>query len=352
MKTIFFLTLILLFPVFISAQVELKTAAPKKLVQLTVEETKANAEVTRLNAEVKRLFGEKDYDEALKQAQKAVETAEAAKLFDKGVASSALVNLAEIYLAKSKENEAADLFLRAAATLEKGLGTRAAPQVVKYLERAAAAEVNRGMANFVKARDIYLELLALKEQIFGAQSREVIAALDDVAEVYRFGEKYDEAEQYFQRAVTLSDQLFKPEDKEYGRAFDRYQCFNYQIPGLKLDGKYSKNFEAFAKNRNVKYQPAEEKKAVAGGIVNSKAIYLARPRYPDAAVRPRLGGVAIVQVTIDENGKVTSAEPTCGYNIFTEEAVRSARQSTFSPTVLNGTPVKVTGVIIYKFIRD
>ena len=348
MKAIFLLTLFLIAINFISAQTPQQgSGIAEKVVQLTAEEAKANAEVNRLSAETARLFREKKYDEALKQAQAALAVAEAAKLFDKGVAVAALANLGEIYLVKSRESEAIDLFLRAAASLEKGLGKRAAPQVVKYLERAASAEVRRTNPDFGKARDIYLELLALKEQIYGAESRETVAALVDVAEVYRFGAKYDEAEQYYQRAVTLSDQLFKPEDKDYGKAFDHYQCFNYQIPFLKPDDKYTKNFAAFAKNRNIKYPLPQPDPTAKVGVVNSRAIKLAKPPYP-SGVRG-LGGVAVVKVTIDENGKVSEAQPTCGFTVFTEAAVRAARASTFTPTIIEGKPAKVTGVIIYKF---
>jgi len=349
MKAVFFLILVLLFPVsLVPAQTGRGSTNAANIIQLTDEEAKANAEVNRLSAEVARLYSEKKYDEALKQAQASIAIAEAAKLFEKGVGAGALGNLAEVYLVKSKESEAIDLFLRAAATYEKFAGKRASPQIVEYLERAASTEVRRAVPRFGKARDIYLELLALKEQIYGAQSREVVKALDEVAEVYRYGEKYDEAEQYYQRAVTLSDQLFKPEDKEYGKAFNRYQCFSSQVPGLKLDKKYQQNFHDFSKKRNIKYPRPESDQIVQGGVVNSRAINLAKPPFPDAA-RGRFGGMVIVQVTIDENGKVAEAEAICGFKVFAEVSVRAARESIFTPTMLNGVPVKVTGVIVYNF---
>ncbi|HEX8399763.1 MAG TPA: TonB family protein, partial [Pyrinomonadaceae bacterium] len=178
-------------------------------------------------------------------------------------------------------------------------------------------------------------------------SPETVTALSDLAEVYRYGGKYDETEQYYQRAVTLSDQLFKPEDKDYGKAFDHYQCFNYQIPFLKPDDKYTKNFAAFAKNRNIKYPLPQPDPTAKVGVVNSRAIKLAKPPYP-SGVRG-LGGVAVVKVTIDENGKVSEAQPTCGFTVFTEAAVRAARASVFTPTIIEGKPAKITGVIIYKF---
>jgi periplasmic protein TonB len=56
-----------------------------------------------------------------------------------------------------------------------------------------------------------------------------------------------------------------------------------------------------------------------------------------------------VEVVLDENGKVISAEATSGPVILREAAVQAAKRARFSPTKLSGMPVKVSGVINYKF---
>jgi protein TonB len=58
----------------------------------------------------------------------------------------------------------------------------------------------------------------------------------------------------------------------------------------------------------------------------------------------------LVQVTIDEQGKVISAKANCGIIEFVEVSEDAARRSKFSPTLINGQPVKVTGVIVYNFV--
>ena len=63
----------------------------------------------------------------------------------------------------------------------------------------------------------------------------------------------------------------------------------------------------------------------------------------------RIAGVVIVQVVLDETGKVISAQSTDGPPPLREAAVQAARKARFSPTKLSGQPVKVTGVINYKF---
>lgn len=97
-------------------------------------------------------------------------------------------------------------------------------------------------------------------------------------------------------------------------------------------------------------QETREIKTVTGGVVNSKAANLVRPAYPEAARAVRASGAVNVQVTIDESGTVISAEAVSGHPLLRAASENAARASKFTPTYLEGTPVKVTGVIIYNFV--
>ena len=90
-------------------------------------------------------------------------------------------------------------------------------------------------------------------------------------------------------------------------------------------------------------------KPVSGGVLNGTAIYLPPPVYPEAAKRMRTSGVVTVDVILDETGKVVSANASSGPAILRDAAVQSALKARFSPTKLSGQPVKVSGVINYKF---
>ena len=90
-------------------------------------------------------------------------------------------------------------------------------------------------------------------------------------------------------------------------------------------------------------------KPVSGGVLNGTAVYLPPPAYPDAAKRMRTQGVVSVDVILDETGKVVAANATSGPSILREAAVQAALKAKFSPTKLSGQPVKVSGVINYKF---
>lgn len=96
--------------------------------------------------------------------------------------------------------------------------------------------------------------------------------------------------------------------------------------------------------------PPPAPKTISGGVVNGKATNLVKPPYPPAARAVQASGAVNVQVTIDERGNVISASAVSGHPLLRASAVNAARASKFSPTMLSGQPVKVTGVIVYNFV--
>jgi protein TonB len=93
-------------------------------------------------------------------------------------------------------------------------------------------------------------------------------------------------------------------------------------------------------------------KPISGGILNGKALNLPAPAYPDAAKRMRLTGTVEVEVVIDINGKVISAKAVKGPSFLAAAAEQAARLAKFTPTLLSGQPVKVSGIITYNFSLD
>lgn len=87
-------------------------------------------------------------------------------------------------------------------------------------------------------------------------------------------------------------------------------------------------------------------------IINSKATYLPKPIYPAAVQAMRIQGAVNVQVVIDESGKVISAKAVSGHPLLQGAAVQAARNARFSPTLLNKQAVKVTGLIVYNFVKN
>ena len=85
------------------------------------------------------------------------------------------------------------------------------------------------------------------------------------------------------------------------------------------------------------------------GVINGKAIKLITPPYPLAAKAIHAAGTVNVQVLIDEKGNVISANAVDGHPLLRQAAENAARASKFDPTTLSHEPVKVSGVIVYRF---
>ena len=83
--------------------------------------------------------------------------------------------------------------------------------------------------------------------------------------------------------------------------------------------------------------------------MNGKAVILPAPHYPPSAKNQRASGTVTVEVLLDEEGKVVEARAVEGHPALRQSAVEAARRARFSPTILSGRPVKVTGVITYRF---
>jgi TonB family protein len=96
----------------------------------------------------------------------------------------------------------------------------------------------------------------------------------------------------------------------------------------------------------------ETNRPLEGGIVNGKAIELPEPKYPATGTKVRVAGEVQVKVLIDETGKVISAEAVFGPELLRAPAVEAAKRARFSPTLLAGVPVKVSGIIVYKFVAQ
>jgi protein TonB len=98
--------------------------------------------------------------------------------------------------------------------------------------------------------------------------------------------------------------------------------------------------------------PPKPTAPISGGVLNGKAVSLPKPAYPAIAKAARAAGTVSVQVTIDEAGRVISARAVSGHPLLQAAAVQAANGARFSPTLLSGQPVKVTGVINYNFVAQ
>lgn len=125
--------------------------------------------------------------------------------------------------------------------------------------------------------------------------------------------------------------------------------------------------DAMAQDPAPKPTRAEAPKIINGGVLNGKARELPMPEYPEDARSKGIGGKVVVAVTIDESGNVISAHASVEDLKLSDNPENSrrdedpltvslrtagenaARMATFTPTLLSGAPVKITGSIVYSF---
>ena len=81
-------------------------------------------------------------------------------------------------------------------------------------------------------------------------------------------------------------------------------------------------------------------------------VFIGEPEYPDAARAVKASGSVKVQIVVDEQGNVINANAISGHPLLLDASVTAARGAKFTPTSLEGKPVKVTGVIVYNFVAQ
>jgi len=100
----------------------------------------------------------------------------------------------------------------------------------------------------------------------------------------------------------------------------------------------------------LKVLAQDTNKTISGGVLNSKATFLAKPDYSEEAKAAGADGQVNVQVKLDEEGKIVSAKAISGNQFLWQAAEEAALKSKFTPTFLHGEAVKINGVIIYNFV--
>lgn len=307
----------------------------------------ARDEVGKLNRRVLDLYNQKKIDEALQVALKMQAVIEQNGLSEDPNAMSALANLGELYIVKGKEESAIPIFEKLLENARKVLGENSVAEL-KYTERAALACYRKPDLN--KAEEYYLRVVAMSEKAYGPESKKVAEAYEDLGNTYRLRDKQRDAETAYLKVIELNDKILKDEEKKNRTDIENYLCFNYHV-GIKNGTflKAQKKNDDFDKIRADEYRrthPSKPSSILSVGVVNGNAKRLVKPPYPAVG---GASGFAIVYVDIDEKGKVITAKSHCGIAQFLSVSEKAALNSDFTPTLLNGQPVKVSGIIVYNF---
>ncbi len=90
--------------------------------------------------------------------------------------------------------------------------------------------------------------------------------------------------------------------------------------------------------------PAEPRSLVAAVPISQ-----ATPAYPELALRTRASGSVVLELQVDEQGKVTKATPVGGQNIFYNAAVTAAMKWRYRPASIGGVNVRSVSKVTMDF---
>jgi TonB family protein len=315
---------------------------------LPAAQAPALAEANGLNAKVVQLYREREYEEALGAAERVLQIMEGAFGANHRCVAEALANVGAVRSAKEEFDTAETLYRRALAIYDAA-GEQDSPAVVGVLDRLVfLAAVKR---DFDKAEASAQRIVSIAEKKYKPHQLEMARALTYVAEVARLKLDNKRARSLYARVVEIVEQ-YAPASVplEIRDSLANYLGLLYREEGGKdsdLTKRIVKLFIAIASSA-----PPGSRREVEGGVINGKALYKPQPEYPPVAKAARAQGVVQVQVLVDETGKVVEAKvvdnsPHPTLSRASEEAAMRAR---FTPTLLSGAPVRVTGIITYRFL--
>lgn len=96
----------------------------------------------------------------------------------------------------------------------------------------------------------------------------------------------------------------------------------------------------------------EKTRMISFGVLNTKAVHLPKPTFPETARRARVTGVVQIEVVIDPRGSVNDAKAISGHPLLIPASIDAAKRSSFTPIKLSGTAIWFYGYITYSFRGD
>lgn len=293
----------------------------------------------QINQEVVAKYKEGRFDAALKSAEQALELT--ANIFgtEHTETATSYINLGEIYRAQKKYRQAAENLHKALLIYQR--------QPSPNFGKIAAAANSLGVALALdgkkeEAESMIEQSVRAAEKAYGQESKEILSFLKTQTDYYIVTKQFDKTDDFYTRRYKIALKIFGRDSEELDQIEEERYC---------LVSKTSDSKELIERQKRF-YEAVSNSSVLKSGIVNGKAISLPRPAYPMAARAERAGGSFPVKVLIDESGNVVSARPICGgHPVLQQASQEAALKARVKPTELDGKPIKVSGIIVYHYVR-
>jgi WD40 repeat protein/tetratricopeptide (TPR) repeat protein len=192
--------------------------------EIRIEELRVATDKDRALHKALRLFGEAiklrlagKYDEALPQAQHALEIREQVLGPDHREVAAALHGLASIHASKGEFANAESLYQRALLIRENALGPEH-PDVASTLQNLAVLYKNKG--EYAKVEPLYQRALFIWEKALGPDHPDVAIPLYSLANFYQDKGDYASSSPLSQRALAIWERALGPEHPNVAAALN------------------------------------------------------------------------------------------------------------------------------------
>lgn len=327
-----------------AAQTLARSPAPAAAGQSQAAQSPELEEATRLSRTFVQLYTAGKFAEAQPLAERALALREKALGPSAVPVGDALMNLGAALAATNKSDRARAAYERAASIYEAGLG----PDHAKTTDALnTLGWFHYRKKDYRKAEAAFRRAHEGRERAHGAVHELVAASLSGLAAVYLANGDEAKRDDTYWRLLDVAEKL-----PELPKGTDRILT-SYTCSGARREGATPRQLEVLNRIDGLRKTRAEihgaKAPSIAGGVLNGYAISKPAPAYPEEAKRERAQGTVVVHITVDETGRVIDAAAICGHPLLYEASVRAARQARFTPTLLSGVPVKVTGTITYNY---
>lgn len=291
----------------------------------------------QINQNVVSSYKNQKFDEALKLAQQAVDLSVKLYGVENRETAVAYANLGAIYQQKKRFKESIDVIQKAIGIYQK-IPNFKGRELVEAYETLAYSQFLSD--KITESQSSYAMALEASERIFGNESKASFSPSLHLANMYARDGNFEKADEFYLKTYALAIKNFGKEAKEIEQIEDSRACL---FGGQKVADEKEKIFKE-AKDKLFGKVAGEQ------GIINGKAISLPKPEYPVEAREKRLTGTASIKVKIDEQGNVIETKSICRNDVLGKAAEESAKKAKFEPTLKDGKPIRVTGIIVYNFI--
>lgn len=302
------------------------------------------AEATQLSTEVARLYREGKFNEALPLARRAVELRERALGQEHQLVALALYNLASVQRSLRRFNDAESNYRRALEIHERLSG----PDSLQSAATLDALGVLYSLKGDARRAEATLQRsLAIRERALGADHAEVVRALENLAQLHQNRGDFARAEPLRQRIVGLLERLRGPSHPDVAQALQSHACV------LRKRRREAEAERLEERASVILWGPRsdDDSRLIASDrVIEGRAISKPAPAYPAGAREARVSGQVTVRITVDETGRVINACAISGPPLLMQASEWAAYQARFTPTYLDGQPVKVSGIITYNFV--